>query len=146
MGAPYKWTMAAMIAIVLITGVASARAAAPASYAWFAMGMVIFVGRNFELTLSLQVCVAIAVYISGAPDWADFFRRLLFHCLYDHGASGILRPDGSRQQRQAEHQVPEDRVLHILFRLVALPRPVGVGPTCDKGCISGSRTRLAFYR
>ena len=74
MEAPYKWTMAAMIAIVLITGVASARAAAPASYAWFAMGMVIFVGRNFELTLSLQVCVAIAVYISGAPDLADFFK------------------------------------------------------------------------
>lgn len=52
MGAPYKWTMAAMIAIVLITGVASARAAAPASYAWFATGMVLFVGRDFKTNLA----------------------------------------------------------------------------------------------
>ena len=57
MGAPYKWTMAAMIAIVLITGVASARAAAPASYAWFAMGMVLFVGRDFKTNLASSGCL-----------------------------------------------------------------------------------------
>ena len=57
MGAPYKWTMTTMIAIVLITDVVSARAVAPVIYDWFAMGMVLFVGRDFKTNLASSGCL-----------------------------------------------------------------------------------------
>jgi hypothetical protein len=47
--APYKATLTFLVLICLVTAVASSATPAPASYAWFGMGMLLFAGTYFTI-------------------------------------------------------------------------------------------------
>jgi bacteriorhodopsin len=71
--APYRYTMAGLVFIVLGTGVASFLAEAPASYAWFAISSVIFLGTYYSIIVIVR-------------ERLEFFKDLAHKC---NGAASI---------------------------------------------------------
>lgn len=81
--APYKATMSALVLVCLITAVASSAVPAPASYAWFGMGMFLFAGTYYAILnivrelLDLYVVMAKDIQTKQSIKYLRYSRETL---------------------------------------------------------------------